>query len=307
VQLAQIEGFLEVARLGNVSHAATSLRITQPALTNRLQALEEELGQPLFVRTRRGVRLTEAGHAFRPYAEQAMGALGRGLAQVAEIGSGSGGELVISAAPAVSTYVLPHVLVRYATLHPGVRLVVRTGHSEEIAEMLIRDEVHVGLGRPVRDPALVSQPIYDDELVLVTLVDHPFAARESVTRAALGEAPLILFDRRSSYFELTTALVREAGVRPRGVMELDNIEAAKRMVGAGLGVALLPRTSVADDVAAGRLAASRIEGGGIGPRHIVALRRSDSGQPAPTLAAFLALLADVPTMVPGASPPTAPG
>ena len=307
MQLAQVEGFLEVARRGNVSHAATALHITQPALTVRLQALEEELGQPLFVRTRRGVRLTDAGNAFRPYAEQALGSLSRGVAQVAEIRSGSGGELVIGAAPAVSTYVLPHILVRYAQLHPGVRLVVRTGHSEEVADMLMRDEVHVGLGRPVPDALLISRPIYDDELVLVTPPDHPFAARDAVSRADLGDAPLILFDRRSSYFELTSALVREAGVRPRGVMELDNVEAAKRMVVAGLGIALLPRTAVAEDLAAGRLAASRIEGGYAGPRHIVATRRADAGPPTPTLAAFLALLDEVPQLVPGASPPTVPG
>jgi DNA-binding transcriptional LysR family regulator len=307
VQLAQVEGFLEVARLGNVSRAATTLRITQPALTNRLQALEEELGQPLFVRTRRGVRLTEAGQAFRPYAQQAVGALGRGAEQVAEIGSGSGGELVIGAAPAVSTYVLPHVLVRYATMHPGVRLVVRTGHSEEIADMLVRDEINVGLGRPVRAPQLVGRPIYDDELVLVVAPDHPLAAHDTVPRSVLGEVPLILFDRSSSYFELTSGIVREAGVRPRGVMELDNVEAAKRMVAAGLGVALLPRTSVAEDIAAGRLASSRIEGVGIGARHIVALRRADAGEAPPPLAAFLDLLAEVPQMVPGASSPTVPG
>lgn len=304
MQLAQIQGFMEVARRGNVSRAADALGITQPALTARLQALEQELGQPLFVRTARGVRLTDAGRAFLPYAEQAVGALASGIAQLAELSSGGAGELVLAVAPQVSTYVLPPVLLRYAAAHPGVRLVVRTAHTEEIVELVLREEVHAGVGRVVRDALISYQPVYDDELVLVSRPGSPLAGHDTISRDALGQAPLILFDRDSSYYELTTALVREAGVRPRGVIELDNIEAAKRMVAGGLGVALLPRTSVADELAAGTLHAARIEGADPGPRHIGTLRRADAGPPSPILAAFLDIVGQVPQLVPGASPPT---
>jgi DNA-binding transcriptional LysR family regulator len=303
MQLAQIQGFLEVARRSNVSRAADALRITQPALTARLQALEHELGQPLFVRTRRGVRLTDAGRTFLPYAEQAVSALASGIEQLAELSTGGAGELLLAVAPQVSTYVLPPILLRYAELHPGVRLVVRTAHSEEIVDLVLREEVNAGLGRLVRDPLITYQPIYDDELILVSRPGHPLAGRELISREALGEAPLILFDRESSYYELTTALFREAGVRPRGVIELDNIEAAKRMVAGGLGVALLPRTSVAEELSGGLLAASRIEGADPGPRHIGILRRADAGPPSPILSAFLELVMEVPKIVPGALPP----
>lgn len=298
MQLAQIQGFLEVARLGNVSHAAEQMGITQPALTARLQGLETELGQPLFVRTRRGVRLTDAGHAFLPYAEQAVAALATGIDQVAEVSAGAGGELALAVAPQVSTYVLPPVLVRYAAGHPHVRLVVRTAHSEEIVDLVIRREVHAGLGRQVRNPQLVYTPIYDDELVLVSAPTHDTA------QASLSDAPLILFDRASSYYELTTALIREAGVKPRGMIELDNIEAAKRMVAGGLGVALLPRTSVAAELESGTLKATRFAEADPQPRHIGVIRRADAGEPSPSLAAFLDLAAQVPALVPGATAPS---
>src|SRR3712207_6199263 len=120
MQLPQIEGFVEVSRRGSVSRAADALAITQPALTVRLRGLEEELGQPLFVRAARGVRLTDAGRAFLPYAEQALAALSSGRSAVGELGAGDAGELVIGAAPAVSTYVLPSVLVRFAERFPRV-------------------------------------------------------------------------------------------------------------------------------------------------------------------------------------------
>jgi DNA-binding transcriptional LysR family regulator len=303
MQLAQIQGFLAVARQGGVSRAADTLGITQPALTARLHGLEEELGQPLFVRSRRGVRLTDAGRAFLPYAEQAVEALARGMTEVTELSRGAGGELVLGVAPAVSTYALPPLLVRFAELHPQARLIVRTGHSEEIVEMVVRGEVHAGLGRLVHHPLVDSRAVFDEELVLVVRPGHPFAGRKDVERSALGDAPLILFDRTSSFYELTSALVREAGVRPRGVIELDNIEAAKRMVAAGLGIALLPGTSVVEELAQGTLVGLQIRGGSGGRRHIVVARRRDAGTPTPLVATFLDLLAEVPHLVPGALPP----
>ena len=106
-----------------------------------------------------------------------------------------------------------------------------------------------------------------------------------------------------SYYELTTALLREAGVRPRGVIELDNVDAAKRMVAGGLGVALLPRTSVAREVSNGDLVALRMEDADPQPRHIGVMRRVDAGDPSPALAAFLDLTLQVPQIVPGAATP----
>ncbi len=109
-----MEGFLEVARRGNVSRAAEAMFVTQPTLTARLHALERELGEPLFARTRRGMKLTDAGRAFLPYAERAMRAVRDGRQALADARSASAGRLVLGAAPAVSTYVLPALLQRFA-------------------------------------------------------------------------------------------------------------------------------------------------------------------------------------------------
>ena len=108
----QVEAFLEIAHQGNLSRAAEALHVSQPALTARLQALETELGQALFVRGRRGMTLTDVCRAFRPYAERAVMALDEGATLVRDLGAGGAGELVLGAAPAVSAYVLPGLLVR---------------------------------------------------------------------------------------------------------------------------------------------------------------------------------------------------
>src|SRR5207237_1492805 len=107
IQLVQVEGFLEVARRGSVSRAAEALFITQPTLTARLHGLERELGTKLFLRTPRGMRLTESGKAWAPFAERAMRALNDGRDALAQAMTASAGHLTIGSALAVSTYLLP--------------------------------------------------------------------------------------------------------------------------------------------------------------------------------------------------------
>ena len=284
---ARLEAFVEVARAGSISKAAEALFVTQPALTARLQALERSLGSDLLVRGRHGSRLSEAGKALLPHAERALVALRAGRTAVEEVRSGGAGRLTIGAAPAVSTYVLPAMLHRFQAKHPRVRLVVRSGHSEEILQMVLRDEVEIGLMRPIQHPDVTTTLLYEDELTLVVHRGHRFAAAGHVRMAELASEHLILFDRSSSYHELTSAIVRQAGISPRGRLEVDNIDAAKRMVEQRLGIALLPRTSVQADIGSGRLVPVAVTDMAPVTRQIVIARRRDAGEMTPVLSAFL--------------------
>ena len=288
MQLAQVEGFLEVARRGNLSRAAEALFITQPALTARLRTLETEVGNPLFRRGRRGMVLTDAGRAFLPYAERAVRALQDGASAIERLPLTD--ELVLGAAPAISTYVLPQLLIRFEAEHPAVRLNVRTGHSEEILEMVVRGDVQVGLARELHHPSLETLSLYEDELVLVVEPGHALARNRRVTLERVRDARLILFDRTSSYYDLTNALFRPAGRLPRGVLELDHIDAAKQMVLAGLGVALLPTTAVANELRNGSLRRIELIGTPRIERRIAALRRLDDEGRTPAAVDFWATL-----------------
>jgi len=290
VLLAQMQGFLEVARRGNVSRAAEAIYVSQPTLTARLHALEAELGEKLFVRTRQGMRLTDAGRAFLPYAERATQAVKEGREAIAELNSASAGHLVIASAPAVSTYLLPPILERFAAAHPRVEVAVRTGHSEEVLQMVLKSEVQLGLGRDLRHHDIELIPFYEEELGLMVAPGHHFAERKSVTMADLAGEQLILFDRTSSYYELTQASFASAGLVPRSMFELDNIEATKKMVERRLGVALLPRTAVVIEVAAGTLRRVPISDGLPMRRRLVVMRRRDLGPPSGVVKAFVDLL-----------------
>jgi DNA-binding transcriptional LysR family regulator len=288
--LAQLTAFIEVARTRSVSRAADALFVTQPALTARIQRLEGDLGARLFVRTPRGMRLTEAGEAFLPYAVRALETLADGRRLVNAFERGGAGTLAIGAAPAVSTYVLPRVLKTFAVGHPRVSVSVKTGHSEEVLELVLREQVGVGLVRALRHPEIESIPLYEDRLLLVTEPGHRLVAEGRIPLAEVGREQLILFDRTSSYHDVTSALFRRAGVVPQGVMELDNIDAAKKMVQEGFGVALLPHTAVAEELQAGALREVEVADAEAPRREIVAIRRRDGGPPAGAVATFLATL-----------------
>src|SRR5256712_376268 len=290
MRFVQAEGFLEVARRGSVSRAAEALFIPQPTLTARLHGLERELGTPLFLRTPPGMRLPAAGRAWIPVAERALRALVDGRDALEQVMTASAGHLMIAAAPAVSTYVLPDLLERFVAAHPRVEVSVRTGHSEDVVELVLRDEVQIGLGRAIRHADLELRPFHTEDLVLVCAPDHAFTKRPSVAMAEVAGQKLIMFDRTSSYYEITHGAFLSAGVSLRGLMELDSIEAAKKMGESGLGVALLPGTAVAREIAAGTLCAVRLEDAPPMQNTIVAYRRRDAGRPEGIVAAFLTLL-----------------
>ncbi len=291
VQIEFLETFVEVCRYGSVTRAAESLYLSQPSVSGRLRALESELGERLLVRTPRGVRLTDAGREFLPYAERAVAAFRDGESALSELSEARSGKLLLGAAPAVSTYFLPVVLKRFVTQHPRVGLSVRTGHSEEVLGMVLADQVQIGLVRSLQHPEIEVQACYEDELALLVHSAHPFRTREGVSLQDVAREGLVLFDRTSSYYELTRALFLDSGVVPATVMELDNIEAAKKMVELGMGVALLPRVAVEREVAMGTLVPIAVADAPTVHRPVVAIHRRGPGLSGPGRA-FLALLQD---------------
>src|SRR5688500_14180557 len=289
--LTQVEAFLTIAERRSVSAAAEVLYVTQPALTTRLKNLERELGVELFVRTSRGMRLTAEGRAFRAHAQRAVQSLAEGRELLRELREGRVGELLVGAAPAISTYVLPLVLRRFQASFPNVHLIVRTGHSEEVLELVLREQVQIGLVRELPHPAVTSVPLYEDEIVLVVHPHHRFGDERSIPVLELASERLILFDRTSSYFVLTSTFFRDAGVVPRGVMELDNVDATKKMVEHGLGIAFLPYTAVREELASGALQEVAIDGYQPVRRPIVAIRRRDAVVPEDLVDGLLGSLA----------------
>jgi DNA-binding transcriptional LysR family regulator len=253
MDFGQIEAFIQVAQHKSFSRAAEVLQLTQPSITARIQALERELGEELFERGGRGVRLTDAGHAFLPYVEKLLQTLQEARDAVDEVRNVQLGSLRLGSAITISTYVLPRILSRFCQRYPGVDVVVRTGRSEQVLSMLLSDEVQVGLVRSLANAEVETIDLYEDEIVLVAPPSHRFAAARRATIAEAASEPIVLFDRGSSYYGLINNFFRQAGVIPNVAMELDSLEATKRMVEEGLGIALVPAVTVQRELELGTL------------------------------------------------------
>jgi DNA-binding transcriptional LysR family regulator len=251
VFIGQLQAFIEVARLGNVTRAADTLYLTQPALTARLKRLEGELGVSLLLRNRSGARLTEAGQAFLAFAEKAVGALEEADCALKALRT-TGSDLVLGATQTMGTYLLPPAIKLFTTTYPDVRLTLRMAPSPEIFQSVLRGSVDVGLCRTHQHPDVECSPLYEEEFIVVVAPSHPRAADEGMRMADFAHELLLLYNSSSSG-EFTKALQQHAGVAPRSVIDIDGTEAAKRLVLQGVGLGLLPRLAVASELADGRL------------------------------------------------------
>ena len=258
MEIGQIEAFLAVVTFGGFRRAAEGLRVSQPAVSARMKALEDSLGTRLFERGRRGLVLSAAGRALRPHAEQLLHAVALARQAVHDLRPASGGAVQIAAALSICTYLLPDVLKRFHAAHPEVMMTVRSGHSKEVLEMVLHGEADIGLARSLNHPGVETLSLRDDPLIPVgRSASWPPRTR----RARLEEVadrPLIFFDRGSSDWTLSHGLFRRAGLVPNVVLEVETIETAKRMVERGMGLAFLPYLAVTHEIRRGPLASIEI-------------------------------------------------
>jgi len=258
MEIGQLEAFLAVGTFGGFRRAAAALNLTQPAVSARIKALERSLAVPLFERGRGGLGLSAAGRAFRPHAERVLQAAALARQAVRDVGPASAGALQIAAALSICTYLLPDVLKRFQAAHPKVMITVRSGHSKDVLDMVLRGDAEIGLARSLHHPAVETLSLREDPLILVGRAATTPPGRRRVRLEEVAEQPLVFFDRGSSDWTLTQGLFRRAGLVPSVAMEVEAIETAKRMVERGIGLAFLPHLAVAPDIRRRRLAAIEI-------------------------------------------------
>jgi DNA-binding transcriptional LysR family regulator len=262
VDIQELEAFWWIAQTGSFNRAAERLFLTQPSVTARIQALEKDLGQTLFERKPRGVRLTDAGRVLLPHAERVLQDVRKARQALQELEMASGGTLSVGSALTTSTYTLPRILSRFKATYPGVEVSVRTGRSQQVQQLVMDDTVQLGLvhGPLSTHPEIVTLPLYDEPILLCVPPGHALASRREVPAEELAQEPFITSDKNSGYWALVEQYWAAADLTPRITMELDSIEATKRMVIAGLGVAMLPKGTVETELATRELIAVPMTG-----------------------------------------------
>jgi len=256
MEFSQLEAFLEAADRGSFRRAADALYLSQPSVSARVQTLESEVGVALFHRTARGVRLTDMGRTFLPFAQRSMETLRRGREVLESVRQTSAGILNMATARVIGTYVLPGTLQKFQQLYPDANLHIKVGGSSDVLQMVVDEEVQLGLARFMQHPDVDALHLYDEEAVLVVHPGHSFTKTRVAAMSQVAQEPLIVYDPGdpgSSYFQFINRVCRDAGVTAKVEMNLDSVEAAKNMVRLGLGVSFLPRSAVRREVEFGSL------------------------------------------------------
>ncbi|MDQ0189152.1 LysR family transcriptional regulator [Alicyclobacillus cycloheptanicus] len=273
--------FVQIVESETLSRAADLLHLTQPTVTRQVQQLERDLGVVLFDRIGRRLVLNRAGERVYRTARQIL-ALEQKLAdELNEFADPDVGTVYIGAGITPSIYLLPPILADYRKRHPRVQFQVRTGSSRVVLEMLLRREIDLGVVTTVEPrPDIVATPLILDELLVVTKPLHPLTEQMPCRFTDIAQYPWVLMRPESGLRRIVTRMADEHNVKLPIAMETDSLESINRLVQHGVGVSVVPRSSVQDDILAGRLVEITVEDTQLGARTITLITRSDSVLPA---------------------------
>jgi DNA-binding transcriptional LysR family regulator len=288
--LRQLEVFVAVAQAQSFRRAAERLHTSQPALSQHVRELEQDLGVRLLDRLRRSVHPTDAGRLLLEHAHRVFTTLDSAREVLGELRGLQRGSLLVGASTTPGIYVLPRVIRAFRERHPRIAVSFRIANSRIIEERLRANELDLGVvgghGLAPGEKCLAAGLV--DELVLIVWPGHPWGRRRDIRPAELAEAPLLVREEGSATRGVTERALHAAGVPYRTAMELDHTEAIKQAVMAELGVAFVSRYTIRGELAAGRLHAVRLRGVPI-HRHFHVIHNEARALPA-SAQAFLAVL-----------------
>ncbi len=248
--------FRVVAKHLNFSRAAEELLLTQPAVTQQIKALEDELGIALFDRRGRRIQLADGGKTLLPYAERMKALADEAVEALAAVQGERGGGLALGASQTIAHYVLPLLVASFRRHHPKVQVTVRSGNTDAMLEALLAGDVQLALIEgPEGRNDLHIEPFMRDHLVLVVPAQHPWAGQE-VLPAMIQTEPLLLREFGSGSRRVVEQALAAQGVRTKDLqisMVLDSTEGLLNAVEAGLGVTFVSHWAVRNQLALGSL------------------------------------------------------
>lgn len=243
LEMLDLRAFLAVYEFGSFKEAAQLLKLTQPALSRRIQALESRLGVALLERSTRHVVPTLAGRKLEPIARRLLDELDLSIFSISDMGAQQRGQISIASVPAVASSFLPEAIKAFNRRFPHIRLRILDMSPQDGLESVLRGEVEFGINMVgATETDLIFTPLMDDPYVLVCHRSHPLAKKTSIKWSHLTEHVLIRIGRPDSGNRavLDNALTK-ANVQLNWVYEVNNLTTSLGLVEAGLGVSVLPR------------------------------------------------------------------
>jgi LysR family transcriptional regulator, transcription activator of glutamate synthase operon len=245
MDLRQLRYLVALAEEGSFTRAAESVHIAQPAVSQQIRRLEEELGIALVERTTRRVALTDAGELLVVRARRILAELEAAETELQALSGMYAGHVTIGAMHTMGPVDLSLALALFSERHPNVHFTVREQSSEEMAEMLRVDELDLAflsVTERIESRGLGLHQLVSEELVVLLPRSHRLGKRKQVRMAELADEPFISFRAGARLRELLFAAGREAHFEPRVTLESNESQRVRRLVSRGLGVAILPRS-----------------------------------------------------------------
>lgn len=258
MNLHHLRVFAAAVRHDGIGAAARALGLSQPAVSRAVSELERDVGVQLLERSTQGVHATAVGRELFEYA-QAVAAAERGAEEAMAAARGlTRGTLHVGASTTIATYVLPPLIGAFARAHPGIELRLSSVHTRILVPLVANYDVDVALAEaPVTDPRITVTRWTTDHMVVIAAPTHPLAQRAvekgPVPPAALDEELLILREPESGTRDLVLQGLTAGGVVPARTMSVDGTEVIKRLVAEGVGIAVVSRVTVDEQLALGRL------------------------------------------------------
>ncbi|WP_036768439.1 transcriptional regulator CynR [Photorhabdus australis] len=245
--LRHINYFLAVAEHHSFTRAATALHVSQPALSQQIKQLEETLGAQLFDRTGRAMRLTDAGEVYFRYARRALQDLEEGKRAIHDVGDLSRGSLRIAVTPTFTTYLIGPLVKSFHDLYPNVTLTIREMSQERIEELLVDDELDVGIAfDEIHSPDIDAQRLLVETLALVVGKEHPLAKCRTMSLKALSNESLVLLTSEFATRKQIDRYCRQNDICPRVLMEANSLSAVIEIIRHTSLATLLPAKIACD-------------------------------------------------------------
>jgi len=243
----QLHYFKVLAKTNSFTHASNELNLSQPALSRSISRLEEEVGVPLFERKSRGVQLNQYGQIFLEHTNRALSELTEAKQKINDMVDPSHGTIHIAFVQTLSSSYVPDLISRFHEKYPGIQFQLSQNITRKILNEIHSAKINIGFCSPQEPyPQLSSIPIRKEELVLIVPKNHRLAGKESVQLHEVAEDPFIFFKPGTALYVLIENLCHQSGFDPKKTFEGFEERTVADLVGANLGVALIPRFSGLD-------------------------------------------------------------
>jgi DNA-binding transcriptional LysR family regulator len=261
MDLRQLEIIRAIADTGSFTAAGEKLHVSQSAISRQILLLEDELGEPVFHRIGRRIRITPAGESLLQLSNRVFQDLAETVSAISDKQESLRGTMRLVGGMTVCLYVFPALLAEVRRAHPSLDLKITVGSAERSIAMLRSGAGDLGLiTLPVEASDLVSVPVLREELLLITYPAHPLAKKRQITPADLTRQPFILFETGSITRRIVDEFFMRERIEAEIVMETENVEIIKAMVRHGLGISIIPWQAAAADVRTKQLFCTRIAG-----------------------------------------------